>query len=464
MKKRLLIFLFLALWLVTSVVTVYRALDKTNDFDTFYEAGRTMLAGESLYAVSSDEEPAPLVSPFLYPPFAACLFSVFARLPIAPSAFIWNTVSVLVFSIAIWLSVWILKPSVSDAWNRGGFSGRFDTLFLGAAAGAIVVDNLSMAQANILVFALTMGAIFCWFKGLRVIAGVALASAVWIKVTPLFFLIYFAAKRRWRIVVGFLLGSMLFAVAIPAVTMGLETSMKAHGDWARRMLGPASTEWQGWDLEGQINLLSPKGVDPVTGKLRDRAIRTRERQRKARIDYLLNQKIQSLDATLARLFLKDRREYGYNYAYPVSNARKYDGLPVLGRGIPEEWLGLFLSGILGLFLFMFAGACWIFGARRGGSPENEISFVFLTMTLLAMFVRSHHYIVWLFPFLVALGTYTSRPRHQWFLLWCVRLGIVLYFAQALPYGKAVGMGTLANVILWAGFGTVALRSSLSARS
>ena len=83
----------------------------------------------------------------------------------------------------------------------------------------------------------------------------------------------------------------------------------------------------------------------------------------------------------------------------------------------------------------------------------EISFAFLSITLLSPISRSHHFIFWLFPLITIVWLY-SQPQlrnAKFFLTRCFYLALVFYAAQVLPYGKAAGMGAWANLTLWAGF-------------
>jgi len=61
-------------------------------------------------------------------------------------------------------------------------------------------------------------------------------------------------------------------------------------------------------------------------------------------------------------------------------------------------------------------------------------------------LRTHQYVSWSFIFLSFVWIQTHFPSPS--LKWAGRLSCLLYFLQALPYGKAVGLGTWANLVLW----------------
>ncbi|HTV47692.1 MAG TPA: glycosyltransferase family 87 protein [Phycisphaerae bacterium] len=67
-------------------------------------------------------------------------------------------------------------------------------------------------------------------------AGLMLAMAVCIKVTPLAFVAYFVFRRRWRLVVWTLAGGVLWLLVIPAVFFGWDQNVAWLGQWGNIMI------------------------------------------------------------------------------------------------------------------------------------------------------------------------------------------------------------------------------------
>ena len=63
-----------------------------------------------------------------------------------------------------------------------------------------------MAQVNILVFTLTLISLFFWVRAKDFLSGLWLACAVFIKLTPALFLLFFILKKKWKVLAGFLAG------------------------------------------------------------------------------------------------------------------------------------------------------------------------------------------------------------------------------------------------------------------
>src|SRR5687768_1546883 len=78
---------------ITGAVAARRAVKGSNDFDTFYAGGKAVITGEGVY-YSGEHYETTEESPFLYPPFAACFFALFAWLPLPLAAFLWNALSI----------------------------------------------------------------------------------------------------------------------------------------------------------------------------------------------------------------------------------------------------------------------------------------------------------------------------------------------------------------------------------
>lgn len=165
--------IFIVFILVTGIIASVRSQSGSNDFDTFYQAGKNVLKGESAYYTGEYYQENATVSPFLYPPFAAYVFSGLALFPLKIAAFLWNALNIFLFFITIKIIILILKQGPQKLTET--HSSHF---FIAICFGAItLLDNLSMAQINILVFFITIFSLFFWLKKYLFISGILLSIA-----------------------------------------------------------------------------------------------------------------------------------------------------------------------------------------------------------------------------------------------------------------------------------------------
>lgn len=451
--QRFWIILFLiALTVITGLVTVRRSIKQSNDFDTFYEAGKSVLQGRGIYYSGEYYEDTKEQGPFLYPPFAACFFALFAWMPLALAAFLWNTFNVACFAACLKIILQLSNES-KVPWNKlwRGASVKDRCLGIGVSF-ALLLDNLSMAQVNIVVFLLCLCGLRLWRRQKHLGAGIVLASAITIKLTPALFVLFFILKRQWKVLAGILLGMFLFTLLIPTLIFGFETNRIYHRQWAGRTLKPILIR-----ISSQMGREIPHPLKKSV-----------EVFQYDHLTSLLNQKNQSLPASVTRLLLKDRVRFGYS-PYPIYVARRYEKLPVLFGGIPETALSWLIQGLRGVLVCLMSILWW--PRKSGSSPFSrsmEMGLVFLGMTLLPPWCRSHQFVSWLFVYgmLLIRSSQMNLEKdrlHSYDMNWLQRLmkistvSILFYASQALPYGKALGMGTGANLVLFFGLSWELLR-------
>jgi hypothetical protein len=399
---------------ITGAIAARRAVKGSNDFDTFYAGGRAVMTGQGVYYTGENYETKE-GGPFLYPPFAACFFALFAWLPLPAAAFLWNAFSIGLTALSISLSLRILRTQKQDlAALRKGDIAMFTILGF-----AILLDNLTMAQVNILIFALTLAALDSWVRGKKFEAGSWLSIAVFIKLTPALFLLYFLLKRQWKVLAGFMLSSLVLTLVIPTVVFGIENNRLYHRQWAGRMIKPQLVQW----------VSSLKNEPPHPDK------KTASVLEKDRRSVQLIDKNQTLSAALHRLFLKDRVRYGYE-PEPIYAARRYEKMPVL-IPVPET----LLVRIIAVLRLLLIGAL-IYVTLLAKLDLRVFAAFFLGMTLLSPLARTHQFISWIFVYLAL------APSGHKGILAAIRVAAVLYFMQALPYGRAAGFGAWSNLTLY----------------
>jgi len=166
--------------------------------------------------------------PYLYPPPALFLYLPFSLLPFPLAAKLWLLVNLGALALALHLSLGFV------AEHREAKMAVLCMFLLLPATS----HTLRLGQINIWVLLCLLAMIRSLAERRDAAAGVLLAAAMMLKVTPGIFLLYLVAQRRWKAALACLLGSagLLGAAwvafghsASPAV---LAQRLPAHSAWA----------------------------------------------------------------------------------------------------------------------------------------------------------------------------------------------------------------------------------------
>jgi alpha-1,2-mannosyltransferase len=149
------------------------------DLQVYRAGGEHVLAGAPLYAGG-----VLLDLPFVYPPFAAVLFAPLALLPLDLLKVLWTGAGIA-----------LLAYVVHRCAPRAGWPV---VVLIAVVATALdpVRTTLYLGQINIVLLALVVGDLL-GRPGSR-LRGVGVGLAAALKLTPLLFVVYLAATRRWR--------------------------------------------------------------------------------------------------------------------------------------------------------------------------------------------------------------------------------------------------------------------------
>ncbi|MCU1555219.1 MAG: hypothetical protein JWM13_2705 [Arthrobacter sp.] len=198
----------LALATVVAVVAVWLGVWSKQglDFSVYWHGGKILNeagpAASDLYGPSVAWAGGPGL-PFTYPPFAALLFSLLARLPEKLALNLFNTAGVVV---AVWVALRAVRYWNAKADWRNSFRSTGNRIAAAVLVLAVLNlgpwrETLAFGQINILLMGL-MGADLLasnprWTRGLPG-AGFLVGIAAGIKLTPLVFGLYFLMRKDWR--------------------------------------------------------------------------------------------------------------------------------------------------------------------------------------------------------------------------------------------------------------------------
>lgn len=181
------------------------------DFSVYWHGGKILNeAGQSpsdLYSRTVDWAGGPEL-PFTYPPFAALLFGLLARLPEESALMLFNAAGA---AVAVWVAVrgvryWSAKQDWRSTFAAPGFKATRNRW--GAVILLLAVINLgpwretlAFGQINILLMGLMAADLLAgnqrWNQGVPG-RGFLVGMAAGIKLTPLVFGLYFLVRKDWR--------------------------------------------------------------------------------------------------------------------------------------------------------------------------------------------------------------------------------------------------------------------------
>lgn len=248
------------------------------DFLSFYGAMLAAREHADIYDVNALREvleragTAITPYPYLYPPFLAHGLKGLARLPLDRAHALWLAASVVASALSV---CWSLR---SGSWAPSGIaraewrgSERGVELVLLAALLLWILPfraNVSVGQVNPIVLLSITLCLWSHARGRALAAGMWLAPAMLIKVTPSILLVFFLARRKYRTVIA-------CAVASGALTIGT-LLLGAGSDWRTFVAGlperrygatfpglfPAGTIWN-FAPAGVFARLLPREPDAV---------------------------------------------------------------------------------------------------------------------------------------------------------------------------------------------------------
>lgn len=200
--------------------------------------------GENIYCSpgqagehSSDKNANKRPTVFLHPnmPFVVILLTPFSYLPMWAGGLLFTILKVLAVFVAILAAVrvvnhremrmpdWIVGLGV--LWWLTGMTG-----------------DIQHANTNGFVLAAIVFHLWLYRRGKDLSAGVLLALAICIKMTPALFVLYWIYQRNWKLLRGTLGAGLLFAVVIPAVLVGPARYSELTSTWYKNLIKPGLVE------------------------------------------------------------------------------------------------------------------------------------------------------------------------------------------------------------------------------
>lgn len=389
-------------FIILGVYTAWRTHNGSTDFDTFYYAARHIIDGTPLYA------PIEGVSPYIYPPFFACLISPLALLGMEAASFLWYVLSLALFAVSIILSAIMIfgHTDIRRIWDSALFLPKI--MFL-ALAGAIFIDNITLLQSNILLFSAVVAGLYYFKKGRFMVGGMLFGLAISIKLLPALFLAYFIVKRKFKMAASCLIWIMVFTLIVPALFLGPKKTVESLAAWNGSMFTKSISNVPNDDMMGQM-------FNPVN---------------------------QSITASLSRRLIKND---GPILFWKKNCYKKYPRLLADFQGPLSRSSALAISYITELLLVI---ATLLYCIRRkksfGDSILNsEFALVFIASLFLDPFLKTPHLIFTIFPAMLIV----SRIRDRDLRYFVFMIAVILYLSLGVKLFRIFGFGTVSLLLLW----------------
>ena len=171
---------------------------------------------------------------YRYPPLFLFLAWPFTLLPLPGAAALWlilKCAALALLALALWK-------------RMGPATTRAAWLVPVLLAGPYVAEDLRYGNAQSFIFALT-GASFLFLSASPILAAAALALAISIKVWPLFFVPFLAARREWK-VVAWTLAFTGMLLLLPALYFGFNANLDLLAQWTRQEFSTQTGQAEIW--------------------------------------------------------------------------------------------------------------------------------------------------------------------------------------------------------------------------
>lgn len=185
-------------------------------FDAFWAGGNIYLTVEEYVEKIRQQGPSArdrygVLHPNM--PFTVILLSGFTALPLWAGGLVFTLVKV----AAVVLSI----LAVARVCNHRDLRMPDWLLGLGVAWWiTLVISDIQHGNTNALVLGSIVLHLWLYRRGNDQLAGVALAVAICVKLTPALFVLYWLYQRNWTLLRGCLAGGLLLAIVTPAVILG----------------------------------------------------------------------------------------------------------------------------------------------------------------------------------------------------------------------------------------------------
>ena len=403
--KKVIILIAIAGFVALGVYTAWRTHNGSTDFDTFYYAAKRVINHEPIYAQIKG------LSPYIYPPFFACLLIPLTIFNIEIASFIWYVLSLFLFVFSMVFSVILIfgHTDIRKIWKSAPFLPK--ALFL-TLVGAIFIDNISLLQSNILLFFAVTAGLYYFKKRRPLLGGMLLGLAISIKLLPALFFVYFIVKREFKMAASIIIWAALFTLILPSLFLGPRAARDALVVWNESMFTRSVSSVPNDEMMGQM-------FNPVN---------------------------QSITASLSRWLIKNDARILF---WKTNCYKKYPGFLVKIHGALSRELSLTISYVIEFLLVAFTLFHCLRRKKyeRPAAMSGEFSLVFLASLFMDPFLKTPHLIFIIFPSFFILRIIRENKNYR-FLYTGFVSAVILYLSLGVKLFRILGFGTVSLILLW----------------
>lgn len=165
-------------------------------------------------------------------PFTVILLSAFAALPPMAGTILYNLVKLAVILASIWMAVEVANHDGRRMGDWVAFLGVFWAM-------RFIIGDLQHANTNVLVMGAVVWHLWLYRRGRDLLAGLPLAGAICLKLTPVLFVLYWVYQRNWKLAGATVVGLVLLMIVVPLVATGPHRFVRDTGTWMENLIAPA---------------------------------------------------------------------------------------------------------------------------------------------------------------------------------------------------------------------------------
>jgi len=324
------------------------------DFHIFWTAGKSFFYGLPLY------DP-PEGGQFLYPPFAAFLFRIFALFPLKIAGGLFYFFNALLYVAVLYLTKVIFEHLYPERKSL-----KIQLIFAAVLSAQFYFMNMNAGQVNLVVFVLCLTGIYLYLKGRESFSGVFFVISSFIKVTPVFFVVWILIRCGKKVILPVIIASLLCLI-LPVVFRGIEPGIQDMSDYYRKIVRPFR--------EGKVDISFQN---------------------------------QNAAGTIYRMTRPSNNEQNYNYRYiPLSEAAA---------------AAVYKSSVILIFVLFIANLTYL-RVKHTGISALEICSVFLIGHLLSGITWKAHLVTLLFVFMaffiIDYKTFSKPCKAIMYFLFCM---------------------------------------------
>lgn len=218
--------LLLAVLVVLSIAAtlVFTLSKHFADLHVYYSASLALFFENRVDLYSADFADDAIMD-YRYPPFFLFLFGPFVFLPYEAVEFVWLWVCILAFAVMVTAARRGFE-TVTPV-RAGTRAVILISLFASAKFFVAAADHFNV---HIIFFTLVVVSFYLLLKQRQILAGILMALAITIKVSPILLLPYFALKKQWRFLA--MTVAMIFAFnLLPAFYFGWNLNLDLLRQW-----------------------------------------------------------------------------------------------------------------------------------------------------------------------------------------------------------------------------------------